>query len=201
MAWSFEGTYFENCNCDTICPCTWSGLTEAATHDRCKVLLNYHIITGHIDGVDVRGLTFGIVADTPPVMSEGNWRVGVLLDASATPEQAAKLGEVISGQKGGPLAVLSPLIGEMLGIESAPVTFEEDGKRHSIRWGEMAEIVIEDFHAGANAEPVQLTNVAHPSNSTLTVGKAVAARVSAFGIEFGQAGSSSASSPFSWSGE
>ena len=27
MAWTLEGTYFENCSCDTICPCTWSGLT------------------------------------------------------------------------------------------------------------------------------------------------------------------------------
>lgn len=26
MAWSIEGTYFENCSCDMVCPCSTSGL-------------------------------------------------------------------------------------------------------------------------------------------------------------------------------
>src|SRR6266568_1093398 len=74
MAWTLQGTYFENCSCDTICPCTWSGLTAKATHDRCKAMLAFHIDRGEIEGVDVSGLTFALVADTPPVMSDGNWK-------------------------------------------------------------------------------------------------------------------------------
>jgi hypothetical protein len=27
MTWQIEGTYFENCNCDMVCPCSTSGLT------------------------------------------------------------------------------------------------------------------------------------------------------------------------------
>src|SRR3974390_1338109 len=116
MSWHFEGTYFESCSCDTICPCTWSGLTAKATLDRCRALLAYHIADGEVDGVDVSGLTFALFLDTPAVMSEGDCRVGVFLDGSATDEQAAKWGEVISGQAGGPPAMLTPLIGEMLGV-------------------------------------------------------------------------------------
>ena len=47
MAWNLEGTYFENCSCDTICPCTWSGLTAPATHDRCLAMLAFHVDAFH----------------------------------------------------------------------------------------------------------------------------------------------------------
>ena len=55
MAFQLEGTYVENCNCDVICPCTWSSLSRAATHERCKVVLVLHVDQGEIDGVDVAG--------------------------------------------------------------------------------------------------------------------------------------------------
>jgi hypothetical protein len=94
MPWRLEGTYFENCNCDMACPCTTSGLTAPADYDRCHVALAFHVDSGDVDGVDVSGLTVAVVADTPPLMSEGNWRVGVLMDAAASQEQAEALGAV-----------------------------------------------------------------------------------------------------------
>lgn len=201
MAWSLEGTYFENCNCDAICPCTWSGLSEHATHDRCRVVLNYHIDRGAIDGVDVSGLTFALVADTPPVMTDGNWRVGVLVDDRATAEQTERLGAVISGQHGGPPAILHPLVGEFLGIQAMPVSYADEGRRHRAQWGDAVTMEVEDFVSGPMAEPVQLQHVFHPSNSTLTVAKAVNSQVSAFGIDFGQVGTNGCSAPYSWRGE
>ena len=77
MAWSLEGNYFENCSCDTICPCAWSGLTASATHDRCLAMLAFHVDDGEVEGVDVSELTFGLVVDSPPVMADGDWKVGV----------------------------------------------------------------------------------------------------------------------------
>jgi hypothetical protein len=193
-----EGTYFESCSCDAVCPCTWSGLTARATLDRCRALLAYHIADGEIDGLDVSGLTFALFLDTPPLMSEGNWRVGVFLDAAATDEQAGKLGAVLGGQAGGPPAMLSPLISEMLGLERVPIEYTEDGGVHSVRIGDAAELTVEDFVAGGQEEPVKLTNVFHPSNTTLTVAPASAVRLSTFGIEWGRQGESGFSAPFSW---
>src|ERR1700733_10036048 len=102
MAWRLEGTYFESCSCDAVCPCTWSALTAKATLDRCRALLAYHVASGEIDGVDVGGLSFALFLDTPPVMSEGNWRVGVYLDDAADDRQVERLGAGLSGQAGGP---------------------------------------------------------------------------------------------------
>src|SRR5258708_28563624 len=103
MSWNVDGSYFETCSCDLVCPCT-SSLALGATGDRCKVTLVFHIKHGEIEGTDVGGLTVAAVADTPKVMSEGNWRLGVFIDAAASDEQAEKLGGVFSGALGGPMA-------------------------------------------------------------------------------------------------
>jgi hypothetical protein len=200
MTWRLDGTYFESCSCDTICPCTWSALTAKATLDRCRALLAYHVDSGDIDGVDVSGLSFALFLDTPPVMSEGDWRVGVYLDDDASDQQADQLGAVLSGQLGGPPAMLGPLIGEMLGVERAQITYDEDGRGHHVRIGEATDLGVEDFVATEGGDPVQLTNVFHPSNSTLTVAPATTAHMSTFGVDWGRDGQSGFSAPFSWSG-
>jgi hypothetical protein len=198
MSWQLEGTYFESCSCDAVCPCTWSGLTATASLDRCRALLAYHIADGQIDGVDVSGLTFALFLDTPPLMSEGNWRVGVFLDQTADDEQAAKLGAVIGGQAGGPPATLAPLIGEFLGIERVPIDYRDDGRVHQVRIGDATELTVEDFVAAPDMAPVQLNNVFHPSNTSLTVAPAVAVQLSTFGVGWGRVGQSGFSAPFSW---
>jgi hypothetical protein len=200
MAWRLEGTYFESCSCDAVCPCTWSALTAKATLDRCRALLAYHVESGEINGVEVGGLNFALFLDTPPVMSEGDWRVGVYLDDAASDSQAEQLGAVLSGQLGGPPAILTPLIGEMLGVEKAPITYTDDDRGHHVRIGGGVDVGVEDFVAIEGHEPVRLTNVFHPSNTTLTVAPARAVRLSTFGIEWGREGQSGFSAPFSWAG-
>src|SRR5260370_25646941 len=123
MTWRLGGTYFDCCSCDTVCPCTWSGLTARAPLDRCRALLAYHVDSGDIDGTDVSGLSFALFLDTPPVMSEGNWRVGVFLDDAASDSQAERLGAVLSGQLAGAPAMLVPLIREILGGQRAAIGF------------------------------------------------------------------------------
>jgi hypothetical protein len=200
VAWRLEGTYFESCSCDAVCPCTWSGFAAKATTDRCRALLAFHVASGEVDDVDVGGLSFALFLDTPPIMSEGNWRVGVFLDDAASDNQAERLGAVLSGQLGGPPAMLGPLIGEMLGVEKAPIHYSEDGRGHHVRIGGGVDVGVEDYVAAEGFDPVQLTNVAHPANTTLTVAPANAAHLSTFGIDWGREGQSGFSAPFSWAG-
>ena len=87
MSWNLEGSYFETCSCDVVCPCTAS-LALGATHERCRVTLVFNVKNGEVEGTDVSGLTVAAVADTPKVMSDGNWRLGVFIDAAASDEQA-----------------------------------------------------------------------------------------------------------------
>src|SRR5215207_8103033 len=88
MAWRLEGTYFENCPCDMVCPCITSAYTMPADAERCLTVLAFHFDSGEIEGVDVSGLSVAMLVDTPPIMADGNWRVGMFMDASASQEQA-----------------------------------------------------------------------------------------------------------------
>ena len=198
MAWKLDLSYFESCSCDVVCPCTAS-LALPATHDRCRVTLVFKVENGEVEGTDVSGLSVAVVADTPKVMSDGNWRLGVFLDEAASQEQADKLGAVFSGALGGPMAALGPLVGETLGVERAPIDVRHHGLRHSVRIGDAVEIEIEDVvPLGSEAgEPVKLTGVFHPAGPDLTVAHATRSRIDAFGISY-EGNAAFSRSQFSW---
>jgi hypothetical protein len=197
MAWKLKGTYFETCSCEVVCPCTAS-LALGADYDRCRVTLVFNVAEGDVDGMDVSGLTVAAIADTPKVMTEGNWRLGVFIDAAASDDQAAALGAVFGGQRGGPMAGLTPLIGESLGVERAAIEFREDGLTHSVKIGDAIEFAIEDVVSFGveTGKPARLSGIFHPAGSELTIAKATRSSIDAFGIEY--EGKSAFSSPFSW---
>ena len=197
MAFELRGTYVENCNCDVICPCTWSSMSRAATNDRCMVVLVLNIADGTIDGVDVSGLSVGFIADTPAVMSEGGWRLGLVLDAGATPDQLDRLRRFMSGEFGGVPAALGPLIGELLGEVVGRIEFHDEDGRHTLRIGDDVDVVVADV-VSPGLGAVEVHNVGHPVNTTLTVGEGVDSRVSLLGVEYSGAGKAGFSAPFSW---
>jgi hypothetical protein len=161
--------------------------------------LVFNVKDGQVDGTDVSGLTVAAVADTPKVMSEGNWRVGVFIDAAASDQQAEKLGAVFSGALGGPMEALGPLMGEQLGVQRARIEVREDGLRHSIRIGDAIDFEIEDVvpFGVETGEPARLTGIFHPAGSELTVAHATRSRIDAFGIQYeGKAAFST--SHFAW---
>jgi hypothetical protein len=198
MSWSLKGSYFETCSCDLMCPCNMS-FDHGATYDYCRVTLVFNIVDGAIDGTDVSGLAVAVIADTPKVMTEGNWRIGMLVDDRASDEQTEKLAGVFSGQKGGPMEGIAPLVGEMLGVERAPFELVEDGLRHSVRIGDAIDFEIQDIvpFGVETGQPVRLVGVFHPVASEFNAAEATRSKISAFGIEYeGRTGISA--SEFSW---
>jgi len=198
MAWSLKGSYVETCSCELMCPCNLS-FDHGATYDFCRVTLAFDIAEGEIEGTEIGGLKVVAIADTPKVMTEGNWRLGVFIDEQATEEQGEKLVQVFSGQLGGPMAALAPLIGEMLGVERAKIEVHDDGLRHSVRVGDAIDFEIEDIvpFGVETGQPVRFDGMFHPVASDLTMAEATRSRINAFGIEYeGKTGLSK--SEFAW---
>jgi len=198
MAWRLKGSYVETCSCDLICPCN-ATFDHGATYDYCRVTLVFNIREGDVEGIDIGGLKVAAIADTPKVMTDGNWRLGVFIDENASDEQADKLVKVFTGQIGGPMAALGPLVGEMLGVERAAITVEDDGVRHSVRVGDSIDFEIEDIvpFGVETGQPVRFQGMFHPVASDLTIAEAKRSRINAFGIEYeGKTGLST--SEFSW---
>lgn len=159
----------------------------------------FNIREGSVEGTDVGGCVVAVIADTPKVMTEGNWRVGVFISDSASDAQFDKLVQVFSGQLGGPIAALAPLIGQMLGVERAPIEVNDEGLRHSVRVGDVIDFEIEDIvpFGVETGQPVKFNGMFHPVGSDLTMAEAKRSRISAYGIEYeGKTGLSK--SDFSW---
>jgi hypothetical protein len=202
MAWNLEGTYIENCNCDIVCPCAASGFAAPADNDRCNAVFAWHIDSGEVDGMDVSDLSVVLVIDVPQKTWEGNWRVGMFMDERASEEQAQKLGDIFSGQLGGPLGKVVPLISENLGMEVASIQHVDDRLRHRVKVGDAIDVEIEDLVSPFDPDgPLpKLTETKHPANSDLTPARTLIARVQGLGIDYSADGKSGFSTSFSWSG-
>ena len=198
MSWHLKGSYVETCSCELMCPCNLS-FDHGATYDFCRVVLVFNIRQGEIEGTDIGGLKVAMIADTPKVMTDGNWRLGVFIDEAANDEQSGKLVQVFGGQLGGPMGALAPLVGEMLGVERAAIEVHDDGLRHSVRVGDVIDFEIEDIvpFGVETGEPVRFAGMFHPVASDLTMAEAKRSRINAFGIAYeGKTGLST--SEFSW---
>jgi hypothetical protein len=198
MAWNLKGSYVETCSCELMCPCNLS-FDHGATYDFCRATLVFNIREGQVEGTDVGGLKVAAILDSPKVMTDGNWRLGVFIDAQADDNQFDQLVKVFGGQLGGPMAALGPLVGEMLGVERAPIEVVDDGLRHSVRVGDAIDFEVEDIvpYGVETGRPVRFDGMFHPAGSNLTMAEATRSSINAFGITYeGKTGLSTAG--FSW---
>jgi hypothetical protein len=199
MAWALEGRYVENCSCDAICPCTWSNLALPATRDDCRAVLAFQVERGAVEDVDMAGRTVVLVLATPKMMTDGNWRAGLIIDDAATEQQMAGLTKVFTGQVGGPFAALAPLITEVVGVEQAAVDLQQDDEGWQLRVGADGEFSGTAARGADAPEPVTLTGIVmHPAGPTMTVTPGDGVRSSLFGIDWSGDGRSGFAAPFAW---
>lgn len=120
--YNLQGTLLEACSCDVLCPC-WIG-EDPDTGD-CKAFVAYNYDRGEINGVDVSGLEMVNVAQIPGnVLVPKSWKVLLCISDRASDDQVNALLDAYSGKLGGPLADLSQLVGEVIGVERVPITHE-----------------------------------------------------------------------------
>jgi hypothetical protein len=170
MAYTLEGRMLEVCTCKAICPC-WVG--EDPDNGKCDGTMAWHFEKGSIDGVDVAGLTIGMLAHIPGNVLKGNFRAIVFVDDRATPEQEKALLSVYTGKQGGPVADLAALIGEVVAVERVPIKFDvHKGKGH-YSLGNTVEVDLEPF-LSANGHPTTLVDAVFSNipGSPAYVGKA-----------------------------
>ena len=191
-----SGTYFESCNCYAPCSCV---CLSAPSGGDCGVLLAWHIDQGALDDVKLDGLNAALFAHAPGHMMEGKWRVALYVDQRANAAQQQALGKAFSGQAGGPLAALGPLISEVLGVRPADIDYRVDGKRRGLTIAGVAEMEIEAL-TGQDGNDVTLAN--HPFTAVpgfpAVVGKSKRLRYADYGIQRESADRNGFYSPFAY---
>lgn len=154
MAYKLEGTMLEACTCNAICPC-WVG--QDPDGGKCEGAIAWHFNKGEVDGIDVSGLTLAVLVQLPGNALNGNWRAAVFVDDDASKEQEEALLAVYTGQKGGPVADLAQLIGDVVSVERAPMTFEIEKGKGRFQIGTALDAEIAPFE-GATGERTTLND-------------------------------------------
>jgi hypothetical protein len=154
MAYHLEGRLLEVCDCRVLCPC-WIG--EDPDNGTCDSVMAYHFDKGTIDGVDVTGTTIAIVAHLPGNILKGNWRVAVYINDEASLDQQKALLTVYTGKAGGPVADIAKLVGEVVAVERAPITFDVQGGRGTLKIGDSQYAELEPYQ-GATGKKTTLAD-------------------------------------------
>jgi hypothetical protein len=201
--WQISGNYLETCSCDFLCPCITANLAAQPSKGHCDAALVYHIERGTYDGVKLDDLSFAVLLHSPGVMAEGNISIGVITDERASDEQQAALVTIASGQAGGPMAALGPLVDTFLGAEAKPFHYDINGMSHAVSIPGVLDQACEGVPSAVSpSEPLYIENTVHPTNSRLALAKATRSHLHAFGIDWDDTSGTNNGhfAPFNWQG-
>ena len=204
--WNVSGDWFDVCKCNIPCPCEFA---QAPTYGDCDGVLAYHIRQGNYSNTSLDGLNVLALGSFKGNIWAGETKVnlGLFFDEHADEKQREALQMIFSGKAGGFMAEFAKLIGEVRGIDFAPIKFEvSDDLAY---WSaEILEKVIARGEAltGPMTPPGKRVQTLNPPGSEVgpgtvaTWGTAVEDEVDAMGFKWKINGKSSKHIPFDWSG-
>ena len=198
--WAVTGDYFESCSCDYICPCV-TKVDGKPTQGYCAFGMLMHIDKGQYGSTVVDGFNVAVVGRSPEAMGQGNWSLGLIIDALANAEQQKALVAIFGGAEGGPMGAIAPAVGTNLGFEVKPIQYVKNGMSRSVVIGTELDQAIEGMAVGANPdEPLYLDNVGHFVNTRLALAHATRSHVHAFGLDWDNVSGTNNGhyAPFSW---
>lgn len=201
-SWQVNGQYYETCSCDFVCPCLPTQMTAKPSKGSCTFAMAFQIDRGNYGAVSLDGLGFIILGFTPEAMVKGNWSVGIIADQKASPEQRDAIAAIASGAAGGPMSALGGLVGKVLGVESALISFERSGLKWSVKAGNAVDMAAEGA-MGINpeaTEPITITNHGHPAADAIALAHASRSHVQALGLTWDDVSgmNNGQYAPFSW---
>ncbi|HYZ91011.1 MAG TPA: DUF1326 domain-containing protein [Actinomycetota bacterium] len=168
MAYRIAGTYVLHCSCALLCPCAIDG-QPTSPDGKCDASSVFHVENGESDGTDLSNVDFALYFHVPSNLSAGNWGIEMIVDESASDEQAQAIERIISGQEGGPFEEFVPLIGEVKPMRRGAVSFS-DGDSPSASVAGETEIRFEPSRA-EDGSPTTVSNAPLAFAPTVMIGR------------------------------
>jgi len=123
--WKVSGHWFDVCKCNMPCPCEFA---QTPTFGECDGILAYHIDKGNYGETTLDGLNILALGGFKGNIwaSDGTTKIdlGFFIDERANEKQREALNMIFTGQAGGFMAELAKIIGNVRGLEFAPIKFE-----------------------------------------------------------------------------
>ena len=121
--WSLSGDWFDVCKCNIPCPCTFA---QTPSYGDCDGVLVYHIRKGQYGEISLDELNVLALSYFKGNIWSGNTKadIAVFFDERANSQQRDALNMIFTGKAGGFMAEFAKLIGQVRGVEFAPIKFE-----------------------------------------------------------------------------
>jgi Protein of unknown function (DUF1326) len=96
LSFRVRGPYFESCNCEAICPCRMVGgvMGGRSTYGICYGVLTWQIDDGHLEDIDLSGLSVVLVIRYDDDEPGSPWKIVLHVDASGDDEQRKALSHI-----------------------------------------------------------------------------------------------------------
>lgn len=204
--WHVTGDWFDTCSCSIPCPCTFA---QPPTTDDCEGILAWHVRRGNYGDVRLDDLNVMAVATFTGNIWEGKTKatMAIIIDERADERQRAALQMIFGGQAGGWPGEFGKLIGEVRGLEFAPIDFHIDDDLGSWRAEVPGKLKASAEAIGGRTTPpgkrVQVHNAGGCETGPggiATYAKATMDKADVFGFKWERTGKSSKHIGFDWSG-
>jgi hypothetical protein len=130
--WSMKGCYLKNCNCIAACPCDTSGIPYPGRG--CEGIAGMHIERGHLNNLNLHGLTWVVTYQWPGALHEGNGSVQAFIDERANQPQREALLTILIGRAGNPwFEFLASTVTTVYEPQFVAIKFEFDKRRRRAR--------------------------------------------------------------------
>jgi hypothetical protein len=106
---------------------------------------------GTVDGTGVSGLSLALLVHIPGNILQGKWAVGLVVDDKATPQQQDAIVSVWSGKQGGPVGDLAKLVGQVVTLQRAPISFAVDQGQGRLQIGDLVEAEMSPYRSPSGA--------------------------------------------------
>lgn len=206
LQWQLDGDWFDVCKCNIPCPCEFA---QPPTFGDCDGVLAWHVRKGSYGNVTLDGLNvIALGYFKGNIWKDAKASMGLYIDERANAEQRDALQTIFGGQAGGWPAQFAQKIGEVRGIEFAPIEFEVSGDLATWRAAIPGKVEAKaEALTGPTAVPGRRVQTVNPPGSEVGPGDGVATwgtatvdRADGFGFKWNRSGQSSKHIPFTWSG-
>jgi hypothetical protein len=204
--WQVQGDWFDTCSCNIPCPCTFA---QPPTNNHCEGILAWHINQGKYGDVRLDGLSVIALGTFDGNIWEGKTKatMAMFIDERADNRQREALQMIFGGRVGGWPGTFAQFIGEVRGMDFAPIDFHVDQDLASWRAEIPGKVTSKAEALGGPTTPpgkrVQVYNAGGCETGPggiATYGTATADRADAFGFKWSRTGQSSKHIKFDWSG-
>ncbi|MEO0823058.1 MAG: DUF1326 domain-containing protein [Pseudomonadota bacterium] len=175
--WRLEGELILNCNCTVFCPCVVSLGKHPPTEGYCQAWMGVRIDEGEFNGENIGGLNVAMLLDIPGEMARGNWTAAAYIDKRASDAAYDGLVKIFSGKARGTTGLFSILVGNFLGAERQPVSFETKGKSRRLTVGKKIKGAIEPITGNDPDQEVVVSNTGYWMGPDITIATATQGRV------------------------